>query len=128
MNTSKYAPVVLRYSLVIVFIFFGMNQLLNPASWVSLIPSWAISISGFSPYTILMLNGIFEVLLACMLAFGIWIRLVAGLLCIHLAMITINIGFSATGIRDLGLTLALLSISLQGGDELSFDQKYYKNN
>lgn len=121
---KKFAPVVLRLGLVMVFIWFGCNQLLNPDAWVSLIPDWATSLSGMGAGTVVMLNGIFEICMAVLLAFGICIRIVATLLFLHLGMIIGELGLSAIGVRDVGLAFATLSVALHGSDEYSFDKPH----
>jgi hypothetical protein len=41
---------------------------------------------------------------------GIWTRWAALLLALHLAVITFDIGLSAIGVRDFGLTVATLAL------------------
>jgi uncharacterized membrane protein YphA (DoxX/SURF4 family) len=120
-KTRKYAGVVLRLGLVFVFVWFGANQLLDQSMWVSLVPKWAVSLSGMSANSLVVFNGIFEMIMATLLAFGIGIRIVASLLFLHLVMIVSAIGLNAIGIRDIGLSFALLSIVLHGPDIYSYD-------
>jgi len=119
-NYSPYAPVVLRYGLVFVFMWFGINQLLNVSMWTSLIPSWATA-SGLSAPTFVVLNGLFEIAMAILLAFGIKVRLVATLLFLHLLLIVIDVGMNAVGVRDIGLLTGLLSVIITGGDIFTID-------
>lgn len=118
-NINKYAPLILRIGLAMVFLWFGMNQLLNQSTWLSLIPEWVTSLSGMTAKTVVILNGIFEVAMSVFLAFGIWIRPVAILLSIHLLMIIGDLGLTAVGVRDVGLLSALVSVAFQGSDEYS---------
>jgi len=39
-KTKKYSPVILRFGLAIVFLWFGFSQLKNPDSWTSLLPAF----------------------------------------------------------------------------------------
>ena len=114
---QSYAPVVLRLGLVFVFAWFGTSQIMNPREWTALVPSWALSISGMGALTIVHLNGYFEVVAAILLALGLFVRPIAVLLFIHLAVIASHFGLSPIGVRDIGLSLATLSLALFGADE-----------
>lgn len=120
-NKAQYAPVILRLGLVCVFLWFGLNQLLHPTMWESYIPDWATHLSGMSTATIVLCNGIFELICAVLLAAGYHIRIVATLLAIHMFMIVIEVGLTAIGVRDIGLLSALISIVFHGGDIYSLD-------
>jgi uncharacterized membrane protein YphA (DoxX/SURF4 family) len=121
-NYKKFAPVVLRYGLVFVFLWFGTSQLRNQTMWTYLVPSWATAF-GLSAVTIVKLNGAFEVLFGILLLVGWHIRIVAGLLFLHLLVIASSLGFSPIGVRDIGLSLATLSIALHGADIFSYDKE-----
>ena len=120
---AAYAPLVLRLGLAAVVAWFGTSQLVNPNSWVNVVPAWAADISGLSKLTIIHLNGWFEIITALLLALGVCVRWVALVLSVHLFVITIGFGASATGVRDFGLSMALLSIFFAGQDKHCFDYK-----
>ncbi|MEK7228242.1 MAG: DoxX family membrane protein, partial [Patescibacteria group bacterium] len=69
--------------------------------------------------TFVIVNGIFEIFMASLLAFGMYTRPVAGLLFLHMFAIIADVGLSPIGIRDIGLMFALLSVTLFGQDEYS---------
>lgn len=117
-----YAPVVVRLGLTFVFVWFGASQIFSQTMWTSLIPSYATEFTGLSAATLVLSNGIMEVVLAVLLAFGIRIRIVATLLALHLIGIIGTVGLNAVGIRDIGLTIAMFSVALHGADEYSFDK------
>lgn len=118
---KKYSSVILRIGLAFVFMWFGWSQLFDQAKWLSLIPAWAVTLSGMTAQTIVMINGVFEIAMAILLSAGIWIRPVSVLLFIHLGMIVGDLGITAVGIRDIGLMFAVLSVFLRGSDEYSYD-------
>lgn len=120
-STSRFAPVVLRLGLAMVFVWFGLNQLLHPIDWLGFIPSWATSLSGLSTNTLVFINGLFEVAMAILLAVGIQIRVVAWLLAAHMLLIVTDVGLNQIGIRDVGLLAGLISVALHGADIYSFD-------
>jgi uncharacterized membrane protein YphA (DoxX/SURF4 family) len=119
----KLAPVAVRFGLVFVFVWFGTSQIMNQEMWVRLIPEWAMNLSGMSAAALVKMNGIFEIIAAVLLAFGIQIRIVALLLFLHLGMIAYTLGLTAVGVRDIGLMLAMLSVALHGADAYSYDQE-----
>ncbi len=106
---------ILRLSLAFVFLWFGFSQWSDAALWVSFVPAWMTNFINAG--TLVYLNGTFEIIAGIMLALGILPRLVATLLGLHLLLISLSIGLtSATGVRDIGLALATISLSLIGTD------------
>lgn len=94
------------------FLWFGFSQLLDGANWVGWVPEWAVNLLGIPPAFIVLANGLFEIVAGALLAAGFFVRLVALLLSLHLAVITVEIGFTAIGVRDFGLTMATLALAL----------------
>lgn len=116
---SKYAPVLLRTAIAVVFLWFGFSQVKNPSSWTRMIPEYAQFIS---PTTLIYVHGIFEIFLATLLLLGLYTRTASLLLALNLAHITSIVGYGAVGARDFALTLATLSIFLHGADEFCLDK------
>ena len=123
-NIKNLSPIILRFGLAIVFIWFGTNQIINQAEWVYLIPQSILSITGLTASTVVLINGVFEIIMAALLACGIQIRIVAILLSLHLLMIIGDVGINAIGIRDIGLLFGMVSVALHGGDMYSYDKEY----
>ncbi len=113
----KYAPIVLRLGISAVYIWFGIAQITNTSLWVGMVPLWATEFLGVDATTMVLLNGWFELLAATFLILGVYVRWVAALLFIHLAVITIHLGYNPVGVRDFGLSLATLALSLFGADD-----------
>ena len=112
LDQRELGVLVLRYGLALMFLWFGFSQLFDSLNWVGWVPEWAVSILNVPPAFIVLANGAFEVLAGALLAAGFFVRPVALLLAIHLAAITLEIGFTAIGVRDFGLTIATLSLAL----------------
>lgn len=108
---SKYAPLVLRVGLAILVLWFGAEQLTNASAWTAWVPEWTSAI-GLSPEQIVYANGTFEVVAGILLLFGFFTPIVAFLLFLHMCLITLEIGLNPTGVRDFGITVALLSLAL----------------
>ena len=118
-----FAPIVLRLGLAGVFIWFGLSQIFDPNAWTSYIPDIAIHMTGISAFTLVIFNGIFEVAMALLLVFGIWVRPIATLLFLHMCGIIASVGLDSIGIRDIAIAAGLLSVMLYGNDLLSWHYK-----
>ena len=117
------SPAVLRIALALVFLAFGLWQLRDPASVVGWLPAEA-SMIPIPGATLGLLNGAFEVLFGALLVLGVYTRLSALLLGLHLAGITLTIGFTQVGIRDFGLAFATLAVALYGPDAYGVDARF----
>lgn len=102
---------ILRYGLAAMFMWFGFSQLFDGVNWVSWVPEWAPMLLHIPPAMIVLANGLFEVVAGAFLAAGIFVRPVAVLLALHLAVITVEIGLTAIGVRDFGLTVATVALA-----------------
>jgi uncharacterized membrane protein YphA (DoxX/SURF4 family) len=102
---------MLRLGLAGVFLWFGFSQLINSLEWVSIVPDWAVQLAHIPPAMIVMANGLFEIILASALAMGFFVRPASFILALHLIVIAFDFGFTATGVRDLGLVVSSLALS-----------------
>ena len=76
-HLDKYAAPVLRFGLVMLFLWFGLSQIISPGDWVAWVPELA---SALMPaHTIILLNGAFETILGLALAAGFLTRIAAPL-------------------------------------------------
>ena len=123
---QKISPIILRVGIGAVIIWFGLQQLGNPSPWIGFLPLWTKSLP-ISQLSFVYLNGWFELISGILLIAGFFTQLVAGLLTLHLLGIVCSVGYSATGVRDLGITIALLSIFLHGTNSWSLDE-FFQNN
>jgi len=121
-NPEK-AKILLRVSMAIVFLYFGMSQLKSPDEWTGMVPE-AITGTIITANNLVVANGLLEVTLGIFLLIGLYTRASALLLSIHLAFITFHIGLNAIGIRDFGLTIATVAIFFNGTDKFCLDKKY----
>ncbi|MEX0932462.1 MAG: DoxX family membrane protein [Parcubacteria group bacterium] len=103
---------LLRFGLVAVYLYFGFTQFMDPVSWSRIVPSWATSLSTLEAVTIVYANASFEIIFALLLTSGFWTKWVSFILGIHLAIITLTMGFTPIGARDFGLTLATFAHGL----------------
>lgn len=118
---SNYSQPLLRYGLVLLFLWFGYQQLVNPSAWVSFLPEFL----GYIPVPgemIVQMNGWFEVVFALLLALGCYTRLIALALGAHLLGIAAIAG-GAIGMRDFTLSIACFSLSLAVPDAYTYDSR-----
>ena len=123
---EKYSGTVLRVGLAIVMLWFGSQQLMDPDLWLSFLPSWTSSLP-ISQTTFVLLNGWFEVAAGLLLLVGLYTRIMALLLALHLLGIVFSVGYTAIAVRDFGLTVALFSIFLHGQSAYSLDERLSKS-
>ncbi len=120
---SKFAPVVLRFGLVALFLWFGLSQITDPAAWVAWVPEGTASALGLSAATLVLLNGIFETALGIVLAIGFWTRWAALLLSLHLFVIAYEVGYNDIGVLEFALAISTLALSLFGADAYTLDRR-----
>jgi len=109
----------IRLSLVLLFAWFGVMQLIDPSLWVGFLPTW----TGYFPMPgemIVSLNGWFEVCGSLMMLLGVRTRIITTLLGLHLMGIAIAVG-GAIGIRDAVLALVAISFAFAKPDSFTLD-------
>ncbi len=95
-TTSKdLAPAIVRIGMSLVFLWFSYSQLTNPAMWTRLVPEYAVSLSGMTATTLVYANGIFELVFGVLLLVGLYTRIAALLLALHLIEIVSSVGYGA---------------------------------
>lgn len=107
---------IIRIGLAFVFLWFGLSQLVSPDQWTAFVPAWATGM-GITAHTLVLVNGIIEVVAGILLAFGLLVRPVGILLGIHLFIIATSLGLTAVGVRDFGLAIAIFGLGIGGSDE-----------
>jgi uncharacterized membrane protein YphA (DoxX/SURF4 family) len=113
LNKEEIGVYILRLGLAVVFLYFGISQILDQSKWIYFVPDRFSNfyISEILKSKIVFLNGIFDTIIALSLISGLFIRIFSFLGFIHLFSITIfSLGFEPSGIRDLGLAFAMLSL------------------
>ena len=108
-RNESIAPLVLRIGLSLVFLWFGWQQLGDPAAWVGVLPTWMGNLP-INATTIIQFNAWFEIIFGLLLLFGFYLKIVALLLSLHLFSIVFTVGYSDIGVRDFGLAMATLSV------------------
>lgn len=122
MNRSKdnISKVILRTGLVVLFLWFGISQITNVSDWVAWVPPWALGF-GLSDIQIVLANGWFETIGGTLLILGLWTRIAAFVLSIHLFSLAFTIGINDIGVRDFALATSTLALALFGPDTYTLD-------
>ncbi len=121
MNTEDWGRLLLRYGLAALFLWFGTSQVMDTASWIAWVPEWASRLSGLSETNIVLINGSLETIGAILLGLGLWTRVVAFWLALHLLSLAVTIGYNDIGVRDFGLGCATLALAFFIPDRWTLD-------
>jgi uncharacterized membrane protein YphA (DoxX/SURF4 family) len=124
-NLEKYSKPILRISLALVFLWFGYQQVFDVGSWIGYVPTFALNF-GLSAESLVIINGIVELILGGFLLIGFYTRTVALILALNLFVITFGIGFNEIGVRDFGLAFATLVVFLNGVDDFCLSKQFAK--
>lgn len=122
MNHKDYAQIILRISLSLVFLWFGLTSIFNHEVLVGYLPEFSYSF-GISLQNIMLLNGIFEIVFGILLLIGLFTRVVAFVLFLHVLVIMFSLGYNDVAIRDFGIAFATLAVFLNGADKWCLDKK-----
>jgi len=123
MEYEEYGPIILRISLSRVFLWFGLTGVFNTEFLVGYVPDFASNLP-ISIESVVILNGIFEIILGILLITGLFTRVVAFVLSLHTLSIMFSLGYNDVAVRDFGIALATLAIAFNGADNWSLDRKY----
>ncbi len=123
---EAYGHLILRVSLALVFLWFGINQLYDPFAWTGLVPQFFTQF--ILAKSLVIANGCVEIILSLFLISGTYTRIVSILLGLHLLGIAVSLGYSAIAVRDFGLSLATLSIAFFEPDRFTVDGRSKKHN
>lgn len=110
---------LLRYAFFLLFAWFGIQQLQDPSAWVGFLPTW----TGYLPIPgpmLVQLNGWFEIIASIALLFGVFTRIIAVILSLHLIGIAIQAG-GAIGVRDAALAVIGIAIAFAKEDSWTMD-------
>ena len=124
-NLERFAKPVLRIALSLVFVSFGIMQLGNSLEWSGFVPDFALSL-GFQAITLVKINAILELSFGVLMLLGLYTRIVALILSLHLFVIASSLGFNDLAVRDFGLAFATLAVFLNGPDDFCLDKKFNK--
>lgn len=125
MILAKWSPIVLRVVLSLVFLYFAFAQFTNTNSWIGFVPE-GVLIGGLTARTVVLMNAFLELIFGVLLLIGLFTRVSALILSLHLFGIAFSLGWNDLAVRDFGLACATLSVFLHGPDQWCLDTKMNK--
>lgn len=117
---KEHSPIFLRISMGLMYLWFGIQQFINPELFFGFIPKYANAFPLSTLMTV-YLNGAFEILFASILLLGIFVRSSALILSLHLYVISFSLDYGGIMVRDIALATALFVIFLHGSDKWCLD-------
>ncbi len=106
-TSAKYSFLILRLSLAVVFLWFGINRFVHPAYWANIFEmhqiSYLFKMISLSGTQLMYLAGIFEVLVGLSLVTGVFIKFFSFLAVIFLLSTIYFISGNNMAISNLGL-------------------------
>tara|TARA_Y100000310_G_scaffold217822_1_gene218907 strand:+ start:5046 stop:5468 length:423 start_codon:yes stop_codon:yes gene_type:complete len=129
-ENKNYSVVIIRITLALVLLWFGINQIFIPDNFLGYVPPWAMPdhmhmlhfpVAGVN--TIILFNGILETVIGIFLLLGYYTRIFAFIAAVHLLIITVSLGYNDVAIRDFGLTMMAVSLIFSGAGSFSLDKK-----
>ncbi len=120
---EMYGASTLRYGMSAVILWFSIQQFLHNGQWTAYVPDSIVAMTHLSANILVFFNAAFELIFGLLLVFGWQTRTVALLLALHLFDIMYVVGYGEIGVRDFGLAIATLVVSMNGSDILCIQQK-----
>jgi len=142
-ENKKYSITIIRLGISLVLLWFGIHQLINPESFLGYVPDFLYqhssemmhehslqmmhNIEKPSVHFLVMGNGVIETIVGLLLLLGFYTRIIALITFFHLFSIALSLGYNDLMIRDLGLSVMVLSLVFSGAGPLSVDDKRENN-
>ena len=113
-TSSNKTQTILRLFLAFVVIWFGLQEIFTPDTWVTFVPTFLGQ--GSLALDLVIVHGIILTVCAVLLIFKLYTRLAAWIVVVLLLEIIINLifksGFSGLVVRDIGILGMALAIAL----------------
>lgn len=128
-STREYAPLFVRLGVGFVFLLLGIQQFLFTEQWTTWLPHWLTqALPDAAPAMhVILVNASIDVLLGLALLLGIFTRIVAILMVIHLVGVLLTLGYNDIAIRDLGILLAAIAVAIHGADRWCLEMRWKKH-
>lgn len=117
---------IARIGLAGVLLWFGTQQFIDPLYWSGYAPAWASSLLPLSLTGTVYMNAALEVLCGALILLGLFTRVAAFVMGIHLVFIAISLGHTEIAVRDWGLSFALFGIALAGGGAFTLERAFVR--
>lgn len=98
----------IRLGLAFVFIYFGIDKLINPINWLGYVPAWIETIVPLRQF--ILANGVLEIILGLGLLYHKTLRIAANIIILFLAAVIASLGFDEITVRDTGLLFMAIAL------------------
>ena len=109
----------------LIFLWFGLNQIVDTSSFLGYLPKFASSLP-IPAENLIVMNGFFDTILGALLLIGFLTRIVAIIASLHLLGIAFGLGYNDILVRDVGLAIITFTIFLNGSDKWCLNRKVFK--
>src|SRR3989338_10000383 len=123
------AGVILRIGISSVFLYFGLNEVLNPGFGLAYIQPWAEKFIPMSLELFVLLFGIIHLVVAAMILFGFKTRPASLVAMFMLISIIVNLSFTPAfvlnelAVRDFAILMSIKVLFLIGPGKYSWDER-----
>ena len=117
-----YAPSLLRMGLALVYLWFGISQIMSPLLFTQYIPDFLTALLDNSELIVLS-SGIIVSLLGLLLLLGLMTKIVAWILVFHMIIVLNGIGYNSMGVKSFGILIGTITIAMTRNDSLRLDNK-----
>ncbi len=110
-NAAKY---VLIASLTFLFVWFGIDKLIHPATWIGWMPGWLDGFLGMDIELWLTVVGVIEFVLGVVLLIPHFKARIAAasIIILHLLFVIFQVGWNDIGVRDIAILGSAISLLL----------------
>jgi len=119
---KRFSPVLVRTGLGLVLLWFGISQIVTPEMFLGYLPAYVTGF-GFDAGLMILLNGVLDALLGVLLLVGLFTRITAFVVLLHLVHIVFALGYNDIAVRDVGLSFMALAVLVYGPDMWSVDRR-----
>jgi uncharacterized membrane protein YphA (DoxX/SURF4 family) len=116
-HSQKTGWFFVRIGIALVLFWFGIQQLLTPENWTLFLPEWGTALLPIDPRVLVLINGGVEVIFGFFILLGIYLRISAVVIGLHLALIALSLGNTPSAIRDWGLAFAAFALFFSQAEE-----------
>ncbi len=123
-QSVKLSHTILRISLAIVFLWFGIDKFFHPDYWLNAwIPASVVQVAGLfhiTAYSLVYALAVFEVVVGVSFVTNMYIAVFGSLAFLFLAVIPLFQGLNEVLVRDIGLMGGLLALVFWPGGQRKY--------
>ena len=124
MDEKGYAGLLLRISLAVLFLYFGIDKLTSlESSTLTFEGLWLVSLVPLSAGVLVIVAGIAELIIGTALVAGVKTKVFSVAAAIWTLLILLQLGYPA-GVYDFSISLAAMALYFTGAGKYSLSNKF----